>query len=152
MISIASRLIALSALTLIIAAGCNTVVLSTFKAPSPAVQQTLVALTQNYLESIVNGNEERMLNFRAFSPSGKDQIGLARDEITAQLKANPAKNHPLLGYQIVEVLAKENEAKVLLKKPQGDTSPSPTVFFFWAGRGWVITHDEIFGPDGLLAQ
>ena len=138
-------------------AGCSTAIFS--KSVAPELKQTLVSLTNNYLTAIIAGDEKSVLHSVYVADFFTDPR-FTSDDFHRQFAAIQGRwtgaDHPLVGLRVENVTADENTAEVRLKKDPKWIGKSGSqviaVNFRWAGTGWVIKSDSLFGKDKLFAE
>lgn len=68
----------------------------------------------------------------------------------AQAKKWDPKSHPLYNLDLTDLAIDDERAAVRLSKYQNEKSPVIAVDLVWAGRGWLVTGDTLFGMNGLF--
>lgn len=134
---------------------------SVFHHTSPEVKQVLIGVTNRYLTVVANGDEHsatQMIYWPDFSESGKFTTAEYHRQFESMRNRWNASTHPLASLVVVDAVSDGNSAKVTLQKDpklsaksKGD-SPDIWVKLIWAGRGWIVSEDSLFGTNKYLAS
>ena len=127
---------------------------------SPATKTTVLGVSADYLGKIVRGNYKEV-NAMVVWPTYLDKSGpgMTKEKYFTQLDTMRKRwktaqtNHPLLGLTPVSVDVDGDEAEVVLKKEKSsEMSPEIEIQLSWAGTGWMISGDSLFGDNGMFSQ
>ena len=121
--------------------------------PSPEVQSAVVHVADDYLRFIAMGRRQQVEAMMLMAPylvekeMSKDQW---RKQFASIQNRWPKDDHPLLQLILTELDVRENTAKLRLKKPSMPEMPEVEIRMEWAGSGWLISSDTLFGSSGVL--
>lgn len=123
----------------------------------------LIGQSNRYLSLIVAGEEKQVVEM-VYWPDFSDNGNLTLEDFHKEFIAtknrwplNPAV-HPLLGLQVVKVSGGGNYGDVLLAKdpkflpPGAKPGPEIRIWFIWAGTGWVVREDSLFGKGKFFSE
>ena len=146
------------ALNCFCAVACSS---SVFHHTSPEVKQVLIGVTNRYLTYVAKGDEHnatQLIYWPEFSEGGNFTTAEFHRQFESMRNRWDAASHPLSGLVVVDAVSDENSAKVTLRKDpklaakvKGDT-PDIWVKLIWAGRGWIVSEDSLFGTNKYLAS
>jgi len=133
--------------------SCGTKLLSS--SSSPATRATVVGVSADYLTKVVQGKLKEvnvMIVWAEYLENSSP--GMTKKKYFSQLESiqnrwQPSE-HPLLGLTTVSVDVDGNDAEVVLRKEQQE--PDISVSLAWAGTGWMIVGDSLFGDRGLISR
>ncbi len=153
-------MLALGVFSVLALGSCGTPI---FQSLSPAVKETLVGISGRYLTYIAAGEEQRVIEM-VYWPEFSEDGEFTREDFHRQFVAIKnrwpitQKDHPLLGLKVLGVSGGENSGEVRLAKDpkfvaQGaNPGEEIRVKFIWAGTGWIVRKDSLFGKDNYFAQ
>lgn len=132
---------------------------STFKRSSstPEMKIAVLRVSDDYLRSIATGNVhqvEGLIEWTDYILQKKGRITKAevRSQVEGLVKRWTPQDHPLLGLNAEEVDVDDDHATIVLRKANQPEAPEIHIDLVWAGGGWLVYDDSIFGPDGLFEK
>lgn len=126
------------------------------KQPNPELYALLVRVAGNYLRHVVNGDEARIGGVILWVDF-LEQAEIDKKEYLRQLASLRGRwtpqQHPLLGLDVIAVRWYGEDAEVIFRKAdRPEDYPEIRIELLWAGRGWLVKSDSLFGKDKLIAQ
>lgn len=148
------RLLALSALFPLVLCNCS---LFTSSPPSDLTRAAVIRVAGEYVANVVRRSEDQLEAMVLWADYAHNNGGLSKETYLEQLAAMPElpldKNHPLINLDVHEIDIDANDAEVTFRKVGVDSGAEDIVVtLLWAGQGWLITDDTLFGDDGLVAK
>lgn len=127
---------------------------------SPDAKITVLRLSQNYLATIILGNETKLSDYIAWSDyvaaTGPANSKFSHQQFSEQLawftkayKAQDPRN-PLLQLKVKDISGSNDVAKITLVKADGSSSEEIWIKFVWTGAGWLVMEDSLFGKEKLF--
>lgn len=139
-------------LLLLAASACS---INSWKEPAPEVQATLIKISGAYLTGLLHNNRVAITGYCSLNDVLKhnkitEQTFFTRIKVLQN--TFPGAKHPLAGLKVMQVLQKENEAKVILQKANKSHGETITIELFWANSGWLVVEESITRDGGLVQK
>ena len=141
-------------LALLLSTSCTSLVGSK---PGPELGALLVKVSAEYLQHVVNADEARIGGAILWTDF-LEQADIDKKEYMRQVRSlrkkrwTPAQ-HPLLGLTVEEITWYGDAAEIHFRKANSDKPyPLIKVEMVWAGSGWLVTKDNLFGKKLLVAD
>ena len=123
--------------------------------PSPELRATVIRAAARYLVHVVNNNENE-LNGAILWVDVLEKKNMTKEQYRFQMASLQdrfsEKNHPLLGLETKNVEWSGDRASVQFVKSAADNPAVIQVELKWAGAGWLVEDDNIFGEDALIER
>lgn len=121
---------------------------------NPEVKEVLVALSNNYLISVVNGNFGEINSVIIWAEYlGEKEKHFSKQKYFDQLSSLDGRytldNHPLLKLELEDADISDNHSYLTFRK---NNSEIIKLSFMWAESGWLLVDDNLFGKAGLFAN
>ncbi len=132
------------------ASACS---VTSWKTPTPEVQATMIKVSGAYLTGLLHNNRGMIAAYCSLNDVLKhnkitEQTFFTRIKVLQN--TFPGEKHPLAGLKVMQVLQKENEAKVVLQKADKSHGETITLELFWANSGWLVVEESITKDGGLV--
>jgi len=143
---------------LLLSVGCSE---SVFNSTSPELKEVLIGVTNRYLTLVANGDEQnaaQMIYWPDFSESGKFSAAEFHSQFQSIRNRWALQDNPLMGLVVVDAVSHGNDGKVTLRKDpklaakSKIEAPEIWVKLLWAGRGWIVKEDSLFGTNKYIAS
>jgi len=122
-----------------------------------ALKRTLVNVSADYLNAIIRGDNRRVKSkmFLSSFISSKKQPFKSKD-LDRQLSSLNSRwnknNHPLVNLDVIKVEKNQDDAYLEFRRIKSENSPLISIKLLWAGSGWLVVEDNLFGPEGLFGS
>lgn len=135
--------------------GCSTLMRRT---PAEGERQMIIAVANKYLLDVSRGNYHGLYNSVLWFDflQNRGQL-LTKEQVLEQVKTVPGRwvtedENPLRQLRVESLDVRGDKAQLVLRKEGNSKSPKVSVDMLWSGRAWLITHDSLFGKNGLLGS
>ncbi len=116
----------------------------------------IIGVTGQYLEAALRVNEGQLDNLILWKDFLEDRGEvLTKAKVFAEMRTLktrwPKESHPLIHMDLVSLNVSGETAHVVLRRKK-PLLPEVSFELIWVGNAWLVSHDSIFGKDGLLKQ